>query len=152
MLLHLKTVCNSQWQLGWLEVFLSCDLRLVDLILCVIWGRFWRPYYADHCSAPLGESHGRILILSPAKGDTLLCLLSTVLCLQSTLVFWESNTEECHYCQSVLREHQLHILSKNLFSDHYLATCLPQARHLCCFIISILVTLSWWSAQSFEVV
>ena len=56
MLLHLKIVCNSQWQLGWLEVFLSCDLRLVDLILCVIWGRFWRPYYADHCSADCWEN------------------------------------------------------------------------------------------------
>ena len=39
------------------DVFLSCDLRLVDLILCVIWGWSWQPYYADHCA--LGESHAR---------------------------------------------------------------------------------------------
>ena len=80
MVLHLKIVCNSQWQLGWNEVFLSCDLRLVDLILCVIWGWFWQPYYADHCA--LGESHGRILWSCLLPRATLSCgfyLLSSVL-------------------------------------------------------------------------
>ena len=129
------------------DVSLSCYLRLVDLILCVIWGWFWQPYYADHCV--LGESHGRILWS---------CLLprATLSCLQSTLVFWsECNTGAFLWMQQccvplllgVLREHRLHILSKNLFSDHYLATCLPQC-YICCFIIWLLVTSSWWLCNS----
>ena len=56
------------------DVSLSCDLRLVDLILCVIWGWLWQPYYADHCA--LGDSHGRILWSCLLPRATLSCFQS----------------------------------------------------------------------------
>ena len=135
---------------GWFDFV--CDLRLV-LATLLRW-----PLRAGRISC------ARILILSLAKGDTTdsgtvpsLIYSFILLCLHT-----DSNTGFFNNAMSsviviVLREHRLHILNKNLFLDHYLATCHPQCQ-LCCFIIwllvQLLVTSSWRSAQSlsFEVV
>ena len=68
--------------------------------------------------AGLGESQGRILILSLAKG-TLLPVFN--------LLLWMLCCDEGSVV-SVLFETWLRILSKNLFYNHYLATCLPHQQ------------------------
>ena len=76
---------------------------------------------------------GRIPILSLAKGDVVLSSIYSILyeCNTESSAGVCSNAILCSIA-SVLREHQLHILSKNLFFDHFLATRLPQGQ-LCCF-------------------
>ena len=71
--------------------------------------------------AGLGESQGRILILSLAKG-TLLPVFN--------LLLWMLCCDEGS-AVSVLFETWLRILSKNLFHNHYLATCLPHQQWYC---------------------
>ena len=92
-------------------MLLSCDLRLV---LCDVITRW-------PSRAGLGESQGRILILSLAKG-TLLPVFN--------LLLWMLCCDEGSVI-SVLFETWLRILSKNLFHNHYLATCLPHQQWYC---------------------
>ena len=92
-----------------------------------------RRYYPLTMRAGLGESQGRILILSLAKG-TLLPVFN--------LLLWMLCCDEGSVI-SVLFETWLRILSKNLFHNHYLATCLPHQQWYC-FVWMPSLTLGFW--------
>ena len=124
---------KNVWAFESCDVFLSYDLRLVDLILCLIWSGCHATLLRWPLLARWENLMGRIPILSLAKGDVVLSSIYSILyeCNTESSAGVCSNAILCSIA-SVLREHQLHILSKNLFFDHFLATCLPPGQ-LCCF-------------------
>ena len=107
----------------------SCDAFVVWFAVGSV-----RRYYALTIARRSGRISGADLDPVPCQGHSAACLQSSLL--------WMLCCDEGSVV-SVLFETWLRILSKNLFHNHYLATCLPHQQWYC-FVWMPSLNLGFW--------